>query len=836
MASSARAAAGALAAAGRLLRGGKLRPGTLGRSGGAGAGAGQPGCRPGARRGRSCSAAAAAEPAAENEVGATGAGSALAKYAANLTAAARVGKLDPVIGRGAVLRQGLQVLLRRSKNNPVFVGEPGVGKTAIAEGLAQIIALGHVPAALLKTSVWSLDMGSLLAGTRYRGSFEERLNSVLDSAEKDFGGDTILFVDEIHMLVGAGGGQGSMDAANLLKPALARGELRFLGATTLHEYQMHIEKDPALARRFQPIFVPEPSAEATERMLRSLRGAYQEHHGVSFTDGALSTAVHAAKRYFTQRKLPDSAIDLVDEAAASSVLKEVTGRRGQAGLRGADGERTEEEKKELLRWFGAVGEGDAVKGVENRRDLIRARRRTYKQTWGKEKYHAADQDDGAGGAPAAAPAPGKVQVVDAEDILDLVAQRTGIPQGRLEKSEREKLMALEEELGKSVIGQEPALQAIANALRLSRLALQSGARPISSFLFMGPPGVGKSLTSKVLADVMFADRSSLLQFDMSEYSEAHSVSRLLGAPPGYVGHEEGGMLTDIVRQRPYIVCVFDEIEKAHREVQHLLLQVLEEGKLTDSLGRVSDFTNAIIIMTSNMESVAEASLSPELLSRLDEVIFYRHLTRDDVRSIAETMCSEASRTVLERHGIRLAVDAAAVDWLGEQALDEASGARTLRGLVRREIVAPLAKQIILGEVVPSVRHKERAGQSMVVARVSPDGASLRLESETSAARPAAAAASPAEDEAGASGGAPAADPLEVLYDNVSCRPTESLEGQQGSGAGKYEYEWGGFHEKQRLAVLEKMAKRASGPKLVLGKEGESTASQTTWGVGHGSGL
>ncbi len=678
---------------------------------------------------------------------------ALKKYARDLTADARAGKLDPVIGRDDEIRRTIQVLSRRTKNNPVLIGEPGVGKTAIAEGLALRIVNGDVPETLKDKQLMALDMGSLIAGAKYRGEFEERLKAVLSevtSAE----GQIILFIDEMHTLVGAGKADGAMDASNLLKPALARGELHCVGATTLNEYRKHVEKDAALARRFQPVMVEEPSVEDTISILRGLKEKYEQHHKVRISDSALVSAATLSNRYIADRFLPDKAIDLVDEAASRlrmqvdskpESLDEIDRRIMQLKIEreALKVERDEASKDRLLRLekelVGLEEESDALtakwqaekqklglaadlKGQldDARNELAIAQRRGEFQKAGEfaygripeleKKLKDAEAQDGNAGM--------IEEVVTPEHVAHIVSRWTGIPVDKMLEGEREKLLRMEDEIAKRVVGQAEAVQAVSKAVRRARAGLQDPNRPIGSFMFLGPTGVGKTELTKALASFLFDDESAMVRIDMSEFMEKHSVARLIGAPPGYVGYEEGGALTEAVRRRPYQVILFDEIEKAHPDVFNLLLQVLDDGRLTDGQGRTVDFRNTLIIMTSNLGAeylvnlredqdvdavrddvmgVVRASFRPEFLNRVDEVILFHRLRRQDMGEIVEIQLKRLERLLIDRK-ITLELDTDAVQWLASKGYDPAYGARPLKRVMQKELQDALAERILTGDI------------------------------------------------------------------------------------------------------------------------------------------
>ena len=676
---------------------------------------------------------------------------ALKKYAKDLTELARAGKLDPVIGRDEEIRRTIQVLARRTKNNPVLIGEPGVGKTAIVEGLALRIIRGDVPEALARKRVMSLDIGAMVAGAKYRGEFEERLKGVLKEVE-DAQGQVILFIDEMHTLVGAGRADGAMDASNLLKPALARGELHCIGATTLAEYRKHVEKDAALARRFQPVFVGEPSVADTVSILRGIKEKYELHHGVRIADNALVAAATLSNRYITDRFLPDKAIDLIDEAAsrlrmqvdskpeeldeldrrvlqlkierAALQKEEDAGSRDRLVKLERELAELEERSAEMTAdWAaekGRVVESQQIKEkldharteqelAERRGDLNRAAELRYSVIPGLEKTLAE-----------AAKGEGKLvnQAVTEEGIAAVVSRWTGIPVEKMLEGERQKLLRMEDELRRRVVGQQEALEAVSKAVRRARAGLQDPNRPIGSFLFLGPTGVGKTELVKSLAAYLFDDERAMTRIDMSEFMEKHAVSRLIGAPPGYVGYEEGGTLTEAVRRRPYQVILFDEVEKAHDDVFNVLLQVLDDGRLTDGQGRTVDFRNCIIVLTSNLGSQALSELPdgadvdearpavmravrerfrPEFLNRLDEVVLFGRLARENMAAIVNIQLSRL-RSLLEARQITLEADAAALDWLGEAGYDPVYGARPLKRVIQRAVQDHLATMLLEGSV------------------------------------------------------------------------------------------------------------------------------------------
>ncbi|CAM3512099.1 ATP-dependent chaperone ClpB [Stackebrandtia soli] len=680
---------------------------------------------------------------------------ALEKYGIDLTAAARAGKVDPVIGRDTEIRRVIQVLSRRTKNNPVLIGEPGVGKTAIAEGLAQRIVAGDVPESLRDRRVVSLDLGAMVAGAQYRGQFEERLKSVLEEI-KSSNGQIITFLDELHTMVGAGKSEGSMDASNMLKPMLARGELRMVGATTLDEYRQHIEKDPALERRFQPVLVGEPSIPDTVGILRGLKERYEVHHGVRITDTALVAAANLSDRYITDRFLPDKAIDLIDEAA-SRLRMEIDSRPVEVDEIERAVKRMEIEEMALEKEADAAS---AQRLDQLRRELADRREEltAVSQRWSNEKEHItaisatkeeleqlrgeaerAERDSDLALASelryARIPelerklasaereltelqASGAMlkEEVDNDDIAEVVSSWTGIPAGRLIEAETAKLLRMESELGKRVVGQDAAVSAVSDAVRRARAGISDANRPTGSFLFCGPTGVGKTELAKALAEFLFDDERAMVRIDMSEYSERHSVARLVGAPPGYVGYEEGGQLTEAVRRRPYSVVLLDEVEKAHPGVFDTLLQVLDDGRLTDGQGRTVDFRNTILILTSNLGSsaIADPTLSPharkeavlagvrehfkpEFLNRLDDIVVFDALSANELKSIVDVALSHLAERLTDRR-LKLAVDDAARGWLAERGFDPVYGARPLRRLVQTAIGDQLARKLLANEI------------------------------------------------------------------------------------------------------------------------------------------
>jgi ATP-dependent Clp protease ATP-binding subunit ClpB len=693
---------------------------------------------------------------------------ALKKYARDLTQAARDGKLDPVIGRDEEIRRTIQVLSRRTKNNPVLIGEPGVGKTAIVEGLALRIVNGDVPESLQDKKLLALDMGALIAGAKYRGEFEERLKSVLQEVTASAGA-YVLFIDEMHTIIGAGKADGAMDASNLLKPALARGELHCVGATTLDEYKKYIEKDAALARRFQPVYVDEPTVEDTISILRGLKEKYEAHHKVKVTDAALVAAATLSNRYITNRFLPDKAIDLVDEAAArlrmqidskpeeldnldreivrmkieQEALKKETDAASKdrlkrlekdlAGLQEKANALTAKWKSEKDKLSSAAELQKQLEKAKN--DLADAIRRGDFQRAGEMQYSVIPQletrlkDIEAAGSSGAAS-----EAVTADNIAQVVSRWTGIPVDRMLEGEREKLLKMEEALGKRVVGQAEAVRAVSTAVRRARAGLQDPNRPIGSFMFLGPTGVGKTELTKALAQYLFDDEHALIRIDMSEYMEKHSVARLIGAPPGYVGYEEGGALTEAVRRRPYQVILFDEIEKAHPDVFNVLLQVLDDGRLTDGQGRTVDFRNTLIVMTSNLgaeylvaqadgedsEAVRDqvmaelrARFRPEFLNRVDEIILFHRLKREQMGRIVEIQLG-ALQKLLEDRKIALTLDAKARDWLADKGYDPAYGARPLKRVIQKSVQDPLAELILSGKIKDGEKVAVSAGKDGLV--------------------------------------------------------------------------------------------------------------------------
>src|SRR5713101_4765632 len=677
---------------------------------------------------------------------------ALKKYARDLTAVAREGKLDPVIGRDEEIRRTVQVLSRRTKNNPVLIGEPGVGKTAIVEGLALRIAHGDVPESLKEKRLLALDLGALVAGAKFRGEFEERLKAVLAEITAAQG-EIIVFIDELHTLVGAGKAEGAMDASNMLKPALARGELHCVGATTLDEYRKHIEKDAALARRFQPVFVNEPTVEDTISILRGIKEKYEVHHGVRITDGAIVAAATLSHRYITDRFLPDKAIDLMDEAAARlrmevdskpeeideldrriiqlkierEALKKEHDPASQNRLQKLvkELEELEQRSAELTaQWEAEKGKLASAQKLKEqldqaRAELDQAQRRGDWARAGELTYGVVPGlDRQLKEAEGAEQGRMLEEAVTPEHIAGIVSRWTGIPVDKMLSGEREKLLQMEENLRRRVIGQDEAVVAVSNAIRRARAGLQDPNRPIGSFLFLGPTGVGKTELTKALAEFLFDAEAAMVRIDMSEYMEKHSVSRLIGAPPGYVGYDEGGALTEAVRRRPYQVILFDEVEKAHPDVFNVLLQVLDDGRLTDGQGRTVDFRNTLIVLTSNLGSDALASLPdgadieqarpmvmeavraafrPEFLNRLDEVLLFRRLSRDDMKGIVAIQLERLKQLLADRK-ITLEIDGAAASWLATAGYDPVYGARPLKRVIQRELQNPLAQQLLEGRI------------------------------------------------------------------------------------------------------------------------------------------
>ncbi len=697
---------------------------------------------------------------------------ALKKFARDLTQAARDGELDPVIGRDEEIRRTIQILARRTKNNPVLIGEPGVGKTAIAEGLALRIVNGDVPDTLKDRTLMALDMGALIAGAKYRGEFEERLKGVLDEV-KGADGQIVLFIDEMHTLIGAGKSEGSMDASNLLKPALARGDLHCIGATTLDEYRKHVEKDPALQRRFQPVFIGEPTVEDTISILRGLKEKYELHHGIRITDGALVSAATLSHRYISDRFLPDKAIDLMDEAASRirmeveskpeeiealdrriiqlkierEALKKESDKPSQDRLASLEDElaNLEQQSSELTtRW---KGEKDKIHAESRLKEQLDAARIELEQAQrGGDLAKAGELSYGTipelerklADAGVASEGAMLREEVTADDIAGVVSRWTGIPVDRMMEGEREKLLGMEAAIGKRVIGQEEAVKAVSTAVRRSRAGLQDPNRPLGSFLMLGPTGVGKTELTKALAGFLFDDDSAMVRIDMSEFMEKHAVARLIGAPPGYVGYEEGGVLTEAVRRRPYQVVLFDEVEKAHGDVFNILLQVLDDGRLTDGQGRTVDFSNTLIILTSNLGSqyltglkdgedvesvepqvmeVVRAHFRPEFLNRLDEIILFHRLAQEHMAGIVDIQVGRVQKLLADRK-VTLDLTDAARAWLGRVGYDPVYGARPLKRAVQKYVQDPLADMILRGEVPDGSTIKVDEGDGALELKVS----------------------------------------------------------------------------------------------------------------------
>ena len=703
---------------------------------------------------------------------------ALERYGRDLTAQARQGKLDPVIGRDEEIRRTVQILSRRTKNNPALIGEPGVGKTAIVEGLAQRIVNGDVPEGLKKKRLIQLDMSALVAGAKYRGEFEERLKAVLKEIT-ELQGEVLLFLDEMHTVVGAGAAEGAMDAGNMLKPMLARGELHLIGATTIDEYRKYIEKDPALERRFQPVLVEEPSVEDTISILRGLKGRYEIHHGVRITDAAVIAAATLSQRYIVDRHLPDKAIDLIDEAAARlrteidskpqaldevdrqimqldierEALKKEKDKASKDRLASIEkelGDLREQSKGITARWQTEKQAITELRGLKEkleqmRLDIESAERESNLEKAARLRYgELRDLEQKIQAAESklkAMQASGALlkEEVDAEEIAAIVARWTGIPVSRLLEGETQKLLHMEERLHDRVVGQDEALNVVSNAVRRARAGLQDPNRPIGSFIFLGPTGVGKTELARSLAEFLFDDEHAMIRIDMSEYQEKHTVSRLIGAPPGYVGYEEGGQLTEAVRRRPYSVVLFDEIEKAHSEVFNVLLQLLDDGRLTDGQGRTVDFRNTVVIMTSNLGNqlwegghkvtrdeithVLQAHFRPEFLNRIDEIVIFHPLRKEQLAGIVGIQLRHVSKLLSDK-GYHLEVSEAAREYLAEVGYDADFGARPLKRVIQREVQDPLALKILAGEVHEGDTLRVDRGKEGLVFSSSPQGEML----------------------------------------------------------------------------------------------------------------
>jgi len=645
---------------------------------------------------------------------------ALERYSRDLTNLARVNKLDPVIGRDEEIRRVMQVLTRRTKNNPVLIGEPGVGKTAIVEGLAQRIVAGDVPENLKGKQLVALDMGALIAGAKYRGEFEERLKAVIQEIEES-DGHVVLFIDELHTLVGAGAAEGSMDASNMLKPALARGELRCIGATTLNEYQKYIEKDKALERRFQPVFTSEPSVEDTVSILRGLKEKYEVHHGVRISDSAVVAAAVLSDRYITDRFLPDKAVDLIDEAASrikmeiDSMPTEIDEIERKIRQLTVEKEAVKKEKDKASK--------DRLAGIEEELANLNERKNGLVGHWKAEKDIIAQSRSIKELAEVQKEKSLLKEEVTEQEIAEVVSRWTGVPVSRMLEGEKEKLLKMERIIEQRVVGQDEAIIAISDAVRRSRSGIQDPSRPIGSFIFLGPTGVGKTETAKAVAEFLFNDEKAIVRIDMSEYMEKHSVARLIGAPPGYVGYDEGGQLTEAIRRRPYAVLLFDEIEKAHQDVFNIFLQILDEGRLTDAKGRTVDFKNTLIIMTSNIgtayigdpsipmedrrqgvERELKNHFKPEFLNRVDEVIIFNPLAREHIKEIVKLQLAEVAKRLKDR-GVHLELTQKALDYLVEVGFDPQFGARPLKRAIQRYVLNPLSVRLLGGELAEEQKVK-----------------------------------------------------------------------------------------------------------------------------------